>query len=351
MGRSPDLGPSHRLLPRRPERTSGGGGRLSVGVACYSSRIVPSGDRLETPTHADTRGEGPAPDQTRVAALPRPYDFDASLRFVPFGLHDPSCRRGPGVLWRAARTLEGPVTLKLGESNGQVHADAWGPGAAWALHRLESLLGLQDEPSGFTPAPGPLATLARRGRGLHLVRSPWVFDILCQFVLQQRVSFRDAARAHRHIVRAIAEPAPGPPGLLLPPAPHHWLRASSEDFWRAGVDGQRAGRLRAAARAAEIVDAAFDREPASARAALGRIRGCGPWTVEMVMGFGLGDADAVPVGDLHLPSLVARALVGEDRADDARMLALLEPYRGHRFRLIRLLLASGRIQLGRSVRG
>ena len=319
-------------------------------MACYSSRIVPRRDPPRAAIHIGTAGGGPAPDQTRVVALPRPYDFDASLRFVPFGLHDPSCRRGPGVLWRAARTLEGPVTLRLGESSGQVHATAWGPGATWTLHRLESLLGLQDDPSGFTPAHGPLATLARRGRGLHLVRSPWVFDILCQFVLQQRVSFRDAARSHRHFVRTVGEPAPGPPGLLLPPAPHHWLRASSEDFRRAGVDGQRAGRLRAAARAAKMVDAAFDREPASARAALGHIRGCGPWTVEMVMGFALGDADAVPVGDLHLPSLVARALVGESRADDARMLALLEPHRGHRFRLIRLLLASGRIRLGRSVR-
>jgi 3-methyladenine DNA glycosylase/8-oxoguanine DNA glycosylase len=243
------------------------------------------------------------------------------------------------------------VTLGIGESRGQARARAWGPGAAWALERLEPLLGLADDPSAFTPARGPLATLARRGRGLHLVRSPWVFDVLCQLVLQQRVSFRDAARAHRHLVRALDEAAPGPPGLLLPPAPRHWLRASSEEYRRAGVDGQRAGRLRAAAREAKSIDATFDRGAASARASLAGIPGCGPWTVGMVMGFALGDPDAVPVGDLHLPSLVSRALVGEPRADDARMLALLEPYRGHRFRLIRLLLATGRIRLGRGARG
>jgi hypothetical protein len=36
---------------------------------------------------------------------------------------------------------------------------------------------------------------------------------------------------------------------------------------------------------------------------------------------------------------VAWALAGEARADDARMLELLEPYRGHRGRVIRLLVA------------
>jgi 3-methyladenine DNA glycosylase/8-oxoguanine DNA glycosylase len=55
-----------------------------------------------------------------------------------------------------------------------------------------------------------------------------------------------------------------------------------------------------------------------------------------------GDADAVSVGDYHLPNLVAYALAGEPRADDARMLELLEPYRGHRGRVIRLVMAGGR---------
>jgi 3-methyladenine DNA glycosylase/8-oxoguanine DNA glycosylase len=293
---------------------------------------------------------GPPPDEEREIRLPRPYDFDASLRFVPFGLYDPTCRRGPGVLWRADRAPTGPVTLALTRIRGGARATVWGPGAGWAIARVDALLGLQDDPSAFAPPPGPLATLARRGRGLHLVCVPRVFDVLCQFVLQQRVSFRDAARAHHHLVRRLGEPAPGPPGLLLPLTPRHWRQLSSEDSRRAGIDGQRAGRLRAAAREARSIDATFGREPAAARAALERIPGCGPWTVEMVMGFALGDADAVPVGDLHLPSLVAHALVGEPRADDARMLSLLEPHRGHRFRLIRLLLATDRIRLGRSGR-
>jgi hypothetical protein len=55
----------------------------------------------------------------------------------------------------------------------------------------------------------------------------------------------------------------------------------------------------------------------------------------------LGDGDAVFVGDLHLPHLVTSALAGERRGSDERMLELLEPYRGHRARVVRLLLAGG----------
>jgi 3-methyladenine DNA glycosylase/8-oxoguanine DNA glycosylase len=54
-----------------------------------------------------------------------------------------------------------------------------------------------------------------------------------------------------------------------------------------------------------------------------------------------GDSDAISIGDYHVPSLVAWALAGERKADDARMLELLEPYRGQRGRVQRLLEVSG----------
>jgi 3-methyladenine DNA glycosylase/8-oxoguanine DNA glycosylase len=69
--------------------------------------------------------------------------------------------------------------------------------------------------------------------------------------------------------------------------------------------------------------------------------GVGPWTAAEVGLRALGDPDAVSVGDYHLPSLVSWALAGESRADDARMLELLEPFRGQRARVVRLLEASG----------
>jgi 3-methyladenine DNA glycosylase/8-oxoguanine DNA glycosylase len=51
----------------------------------------------------------------------------------------------------------------------------------------------------------------------------------------------------------------------------------------------------------------------------------------------LGDADAVSVGDYHLPNAVAWALAREPRADDERMLELLAPFAPHRGRVVRLI--------------
>ena len=68
----------------------------------------------------------------------------------------------------------------------------------------------------------------------------------------------------------------------------------------------------------------------------------GPWTSARIGGIALGDPDAVAVGDLHVPSLVSWALAGERRGSDERMLELLEPYRGQRARVIRLLMAGVR---------
>ena len=71
------------------------------------------------------------------------------------------------------------------------------------------------------------------------------------------------------------------------------------------------------------------------------LRGVGPWSAALVGMQALGDADAVPVGDYHIPNTVAWALAGEDRGSDERMLELLEPFRPHRGRVVRLLKSAG----------
>lgn len=69
--------------------------------------------------------------------------------------------------------------------------------------------------------------------------------------------------------------------------------------------------------------------------------GVGSWTAAEVAHIALGDVDAVSVGDYHLKHQVAWALAGEPRGTDERMLELLEPWRGQRARVLRLLGASG----------
>jgi 3-methyladenine DNA glycosylase/8-oxoguanine DNA glycosylase len=77
--------------------------------------------------------------------------------------------------------------------------------------------------------------------------------------------------------------------------------------------------------------------PAEAGRLMITLPGVGPWTAAEVTAVAFGDPDAVSVGDYHVPHQVARALAGEDRADDARMLELLAPFRGHRARVVRLI--------------
>ncbi|MFN2643328.1 MAG: DNA-3-methyladenine glycosylase 2 family protein, partial [Actinomycetota bacterium] len=92
-----------------------------------------------------------------------------------------------------------------------------------------------------------------------------------------------------------------------------------------------------AARVDEILS--MGREDAYRR--LQAFLGIGPWTAAEVMKIAAGDNDAVSVGDYNLPHQVAWVLVGEARATDERMLMLLEPYRGQRARVIRLIEATG----------
>lgn len=78
-----------------------------------------------------------------------------------------------------------------------------------------------------------------------------------------------------------------------------------------------------------------------ARRRLLAVAGVGPWTAAEAARLALGDPDAVSFGDYNVPHLVSWALAGEERGSDERMLELLEPYRGQRARVVRLLELSG----------
>jgi hypothetical protein len=70
------------------------------------------------------------------------------------------------------------------------------------------------------------------------------------------------------------------------------------------------------------------------------IPGVGPWTAAETAQRAHGDPDSPSVGDYHVPALVGWALTGGP-VDDDGMLELLEPWRGHRERVVRLISGSG----------
>jgi 3-methyladenine DNA glycosylase/8-oxoguanine DNA glycosylase len=139
------------------------------------------------------------------------------------------------------------------------------------------------------------------------------------------------------MIRRWGEPAPGPAGLRLPPRPAALARLPYHELHRVGIERKRADTIRRVAREAGRLDPMAPLGPVAVKARLESIVGVGPWTSAEVGAVALGDPDAVSVGDYHLPNLVAWALAGEPRADDTRMLELLEPYRGQRGRVQRYL--------------
>jgi len=203
---------------------------------------------------------------------------------------------------------------------------------------VPALAGAADDPSQLVPRHPLIGELVRRLPGLRLTRSNRPFDALVPAICEQKVTGIEARAAFRAMVRRYGEAAPGPGGLRLPPEASVLADLPYFAFHPFGLERRRADILRRAARLAPRLE---EGEPAEAYRLLASVPGIGPWTVAEVGRVAFGDPDAISIGDYHLPNLVAWALAGEPRADDARMLELLEPYRGQRGRVQRLLEASG----------
>jgi 3-methyladenine DNA glycosylase/8-oxoguanine DNA glycosylase len=276
----------------------------------------------------------------RTITLRAGVDLRSSLTILAGGRHDPVIRLDRGEAWLAMRTPLGPATLHLSGGGTLVEAEAWGAGSGWAIDHAPGIVGADDDPYTVDhPVVGPLA---RRHHGLRIVRSGSVVPLMLRTVLEQKVTGRESKQAWQRLVRATSEPAPGPRSdLLLPPDPSVVAAMAYHRFHPFGVERRRAETLIRVGRHARRLEEAASMSPPDAYRRLQAIHGIGPWTAAIVVGAALGDPDAVPVGDYHLPNTVAWALAGEARADDDRMLELLAPFAGQRGRVVRLLKAGG----------
>jgi 3-methyladenine DNA glycosylase/8-oxoguanine DNA glycosylase len=272
-----------------------------------------------------------------------PLDLAETLQPVGRGQGDPCSRLGGGEIWRATRTPDGPGTERLRRiAGGAVEVTAWGPGAGWLVEHAPALVGEQDDASDFRPSHPLLRDLHRRHPGLRICRTEAVFEAAMATIMEQRVQGKDAWRSWRVMVRTLGDQAPGPlPGLFVPPAPELVARTPYFAFHPLGLERRRAETLRRASASARHLVATPDMPLDAARARLDAVPGLGPWSAAEIALVALGDADAVSVGDYHLPHQVGWALAGEPRGSDERMLELLEPYRGHRGRVLRLLSLAG----------
>lgn len=247
--------------------------------------------------------------------------------------------------WRASRTPDGPVTLAVAArpAHGEVHAEAWGPGAAWALDQLPALLGADDDWSGFEARHPVLAEARRRHPHARLGRTDRVLEALVPSVIEQKVTGQEAFAGFRALVRAYGEPAPGPGGergLWLQPDAATLRQIPTWAWLRLHIDPARSGALVRLADRASAIERLAGRPLDEVDRGLRSIAGLGVWTSAEVRQRALGDPDAVSFGDYHVARDVGYALTGAP-FDDRTLAAYLEPWRPQRGRVPFLLGAAG----------
>jgi 3-methyladenine DNA glycosylase/8-oxoguanine DNA glycosylase len=274
-----------------------------------------------------------------------PVDVFATLGVLGRGPYDPTTIWQVDGLWRTLRSPDGPVTLRLTQRSDEVAANAWGPGAQWAIAGLPQLLGAGDDWSDLDVSGNALLRDSlRRNPGLRLTRTRSVFDALAPAIIEQKVTSVEAYRSWAQLVRRFGEPAPGPgpSGLRVAPSPEQWRHIPSWEWHRAGVDPRRSRTLTLASRVAPGLERTLEVGVSLTEAAdrLRSIVGIGVWTAAETMQRSHGDPDAISLGDYNLAHYVGSALTGS-RVDDDGMLELLQPWLGQRQRVIRLILASG----------
>lgn len=275
--------------------------------------------------------------------------LDVCLRPLVRGSGDLCLRRTSGGWWRASRSPYGPGLQHLVPDGEDLVVTCWGPGAEWLVEQSPRLLGATDDVSTFDPGHLPLVAAAHRRRPwLRLGRTDQVLEALAPASIEQVVTGKEAFAAQRLLVQRFGDRPGGPAldeahpawGMRLPLSAEQWLAVPSWEFLRAGVEQRRTRALLAGARAGRSLERiASDAYTGDADAALRSLPGVGPWTSAAVRQHALGDADAWSIGDYHVGGLISYVLVGEKLDDDA-VTELLEPYRGHRYRVELLLLGS-----------
>jgi len=284
-----------------------------------------------------------SPFERAVSRSDRIGDIDLmrTLKPLAFFASDPTVVLAPGLFERATQTPEGAGVIRVEWTGDTAESTASGPGAEYLLDHVRDLLGLSDDVTSFQPEHPVVAKMWHQFNGLRVCASHTLWHDLAWLVPGQRVATVDAARQWAKLVRAYGHVVPGRAELHVPPAAERIAQLAYHELHSCELERKRATALIAAARQAPRFERGTTDAPDLVRRRLETIPGIGPWMSTNVVTMTCGAADEVVLGDYGQPSYVSWALAGERRGDDERMLELLEPFRPHRWRVIRLIMSAG----------
>lgn len=271
--------------------------------------------------------------------LPPHYRLQETLRLLVMGFGDPSSEISANAAKFVYQTASGLADISAVQQDDRLLATVEGPGSDLLAPKLSKLFGLHDQPEGFQPE-GNVKRLVEKFRGTHLPVTPLMFPKLVQIVLQQLVSWADASAAWRQILKRYGQPS-GYSEFIACPTAEKLLTLGYYDLVECGALPKQARLILKLALQSDRIERLADTDPDKLMKWLLTIPGLGPWTVDYVRGFALGQPDVVIRGDYAIPDYVSWFLVREPKSSDEQMAKLLQPFTGHRFRLVHLIMQSG----------
>lgn len=271
-------------------------------------------------------------------ATPQGYQFWHTLRFLRMGQRDPTVHRSASCVRIARWFPTGPAVVELRWEAPKIIGAAWGPGAEEAIGAIPRWAGLHDTPCTDFGNEGLNRRLSSV-MGVHLSRAPFVSHELLSHILQQKIAWRDAARLWFQLVSGVGEVAPGPFRLRMPLSFQQMRRTPHGFFQEVGLTEPRIRAIREIGRLGYRIDKWLCCSTQEFTRRVTTLPSIGPWTAQHVLAVSMGEPDIVVRGDYTIPHTVAWVLAGEMRGTDARMDALLRPFTGNRWRLVRLFWA------------
>jgi DNA-3-methyladenine glycosylase II len=158
-----------------------------------------------------------------------------------------------------------------------------------------------------------------------LTFQPNPFALLLRSIVSQQISTKAAHSIHARLRQALGRDEPTPADVLA---------LSDETLKECGLSGPKRRYIRGLAEQVEngavplhdLTELTDDEVVAR----LVRFLGVGPWTAHMVLIFGLGRPDVLPVDDLGVRAAVRRHYALEELPNRASLVALAESWRPYR---------------------